>query len=132
MDINGRKRNEISPAVMVLILLFFLFPPIGIIGAIFFAAYKQGKKTPSPESRQFRTEIENLKRSGKTAKEQFLRRMKEEDVAERPYKSHPHTPVSYSYDACAQAKRLEQLKVLKNAGLLDEMEYQQRRQEILK
>lgn len=131
MDINNRKRNEISPAVMVLILLFFLFPPLAIIGAIFYAAYKQGKKNPSPEARQFRTEIENLKRSGKAAKEQFLRRMKEEDAAERPYQSHPHTPVSYSYDSCAKEKRLEQLKVLKDAGLLDEMEYSQRKQEIL-
>ncbi|MBO5918676.1 MAG: SHOCT domain-containing protein, partial [Oscillospiraceae bacterium] len=38
----------------------------------------------------------------------------------------------YSYDACAREKRLEQLKVLKDAGLLDAVEYQQRRQEILK
>ena len=68
MDINNRKQNEISPAVMVLILLFFLFPPLAIIGAIFYAAYKQGKKNPSPEKRSVRTEIENLKRSGKTAK----------------------------------------------------------------
>ncbi|MBE6973619.1 MAG: SHOCT domain-containing protein [Ruminococcaceae bacterium] len=131
MDINNRKRNEISPVVMVLILLFFLFPPLAIIGAVFLAAYKQGKKTPSPESRTIRTEIENLKRSGKTAKEQFLRRMKEEDAAEQPYKSHPHTPVSYSYDTCAREKRLEQLKVLYEAGLLDAVEYQQRKQEIL-
>lgn len=133
MDINNRKRNEISPVVMVLILLFFLFPPMAIIGAIFYATYKQGKKKPSPEARQFRTEIENLKSSGKAAKEQFLRRMKEEDAAEQPYhsKPHSHTPVSYSYDSCAREKRLEQLKVLKDAGLLDEMEYSQRKQEIL-
>ena len=131
MDNNGRKRNEVSPAVMALILLFFLFPPLAIVGAIFYAAYKQGKKNPAPESRTVRTEIENLKRSGKTAKEQFLRRMKEEGAAEQPYKSHPHTPISYSYDSCAREKRLEQLKVLKDAGLLDEVEYQQRRQEIL-
>lgn len=131
MDINNRKQNQIPPVGLVLILLFFLFPPLAIVGAIFYAAYKQGKKNPAPESRTLRTEIENLKRSGKTAKEQFLRRMKEEDAAERPYKSHPHTPASYSYDSCAQEKRLEQLKVLKNAGLLDEMEYQQRKQEIL-
>ena len=132
MDINSPKRNEFTPAALVLILLFFLFPPLAIVGAIGLAVYKQGKKNPSPEARQFRTEIENLKRTGKTAKEQFLRRMKEENAAEQTYKSHPHTPVSYSYDSCAQEKRLEQLKVLKSAGLLDEMEYQQRRQEILK
>ena len=132
MDTNSQKRNEFSPAVLVLILLFFLFPPLAIVGAIGLAVYKQGKKNSSPQARQFRTEIENLKRSGKAAKEQFLRRMKEEDVAERPYKSHSHTPTSYSYDACARERRLEQLKVLKSAGLLDEVEYQQRKQAILK
>ena len=132
MDINSPKRNEFSPAALVLILLFFLFPPLAIVGAIGLAVYKQGKKNPSPEARQLRNEIENLKRSGKTVKEQFLRRLKEENTAEQPYKGHPHTPVSYSYDSCAQEKRLEQLKVLKEAGLLDEVEYQQRRQEILK
>ena len=131
MDLNNRKQNELPPVALVLILLFLLFPPLAIIGGIAYAVYQQGKKTPSPEARQFRTEIENLKRTGKTAKEQFLRRMKEEDAAERPYKSHPHTPLSYSYDSCAREKRLEQLKVLKDAGLLDEVEYQQRKQAIL-
>ena len=131
MDINNRKRNELPPIALVLVLLFFIFPPLAIIGGIAYAVYQQGKKTPSPEARQFRTEIENLKRTGKTAKEQFLRRMKEEDAAERPYKSHPHTPLSYSYDSCAREKRLEQLKVLKDAGLLDEVEYNQRKQDIL-
>ena len=128
MDINSPKRNEFSPAALVLILLFFLFPPLAIVGAIGLAVYKQGKKNPSPESRPFRADAKTIRE----AKETFLRRLKEEDVAERPYKSHPHTPASYSYDSCAQEKRLEQLKVLKSAGLLDEMEYQQRRQEILK
>ena len=128
---SARKYNETSPAVMVLILLFFLFPPLAIIVGIFYAAYRQGKKTP-PSENKFRTEVDRLKRSGEKAKEQFLRRMKEEGAAERPYNSHPHTPASYSYDSCAQERRLEQLKVLKNAGLLDETEYQQRRQEILK
>jgi len=131
MDLNGRKRNEMSPAVLALILLFFLFPPLAIIGAIFYLAYKQGKKNPSPESRTIRSELEQLKRTGTSAKEQFLRRMKEEGAAEQPYKSHPHTPVSYSYDSCAKEKRLEQLKVLKNAGLLDDVEYSQRKQDIL-
>ena len=131
MAINDQKKNEFSPAALVLILLFFLFPPLAIIGAVGLAVYKQGRKNPSPEARQFRTEIENLKRSGKTAKEQLLRRMKEEGAAEQPYKSHPHNPQSYSYDSCAREKRLEQLKVLKEAGLLDDMEYSQRKQQIL-
>ena len=44
---------------------------------------------------------------------------------------HPHTPVNYSYDKCARDKRLEQIKTLKEAGLLDEAEYKKRRQDIL-
>lgn len=132
MDINSRKRNEFSPAALVLILLFFLFPPLAIVGAIGLAVYNQAKKSGQVNNKEMKAELENLKRSGMAAKEKFLRRLKEEDAAERPYKSHPHTPASYSYDTCAKEKRLEQLKVLKNAGLLDEMEYQQRRQAILK
>ena len=123
MERNDRNRNQFSPAVLVLILLFFLFPPLAIIVTIFYVAYKRGKNQNGVEKRNA---------AGRTAKEQFLRRMKGEDVAEVAYKSHGHTPVSYSYDACAQEKRLEQLKVLKSAGLLDELEYQQRRQDILK
>ena len=48
----------------------------------------------------------------------------------KPYK-HPHTPVNYSYDACAQEHRLKQLKSLKDAGILDEKEYQVRKARIL-
>ena len=131
MDINRNQRNEISPAVMALIFLFFIFPPFAIIGAVALMAYKQAKKNGQINDRELRSQMEQIKHSGMAAKEKFLRRMKEETVAERPYKSHPHTPVSYSYDSCAREKRLEQLKVLKNAGLLDEVEYQQRKQDIL-
>ena len=48
----------------------------------------------------------------------------------QPYK-HPHTPVNYSYDACATQKRLEQLETLKSAGLITKEEYNEKRQEIL-
>ena len=48
----------------------------------------------------------------------------------QPYK-HPHTPVNYSYDACATERRLEQIKSLKDAGILDEKEYQVRKARIL-
>ena len=44
---------------------------------------------------------------------------------------HSHTPMAYSYDACAVERRLEQIKTLKEAGLLTEEEYKQRRQKIL-
>ena len=118
MIVNDRKRNELSPAVMVLVLLFFLLPPLGIVGAVILAIVKQAKKTTSPENRTFRPEREKTRRSGKTEKEPT-------------YKHHSHTPISYSYDACAREKRLEQLKVLYEAGILDAVEYQQRRQEIL-
>lgn len=132
MAINDRNKNEFSPAALVLILLFFLFPPLAIVGAIGLVVYKQAKKNGQVNDRDLKSELEGLKRSGMAAGEKFLRRLKEEDVAERPHKSHPHTPVSYSYDTCAKEKRLEQLKVLKDAGLLDEWEYHQRRQAILK
>lgn len=133
MDMNRNQKNEISPAVMALIFLFFIFPPFAIIGVVALMAYKQAKKNGQIDDRELRSELEHIKRSGMAAKEKFLRRLKEEDAAERPYQSkpHPHTPVSYSYDSCARKKRLEQLKVLKDAGLLDEMEYHQRRQAIL-
>lgn len=131
MNTNGRKRNEVSPAVLALILLFFIFPPFALLGGVFLALYNQAKKNGQISNKEMKAEWETLKRSGMAAKEKFLRRMKEEDAAERPYKSHPHTPVSYSYDSCAKEKRLEQLKVLKDAGLLDAVEYQQRRQDIL-
>ena len=44
---------------------------------------------------------------------------------------HPHTPVNYSYDTCARERRLEQIKSLKDAGLLDEKEYQVRKARIM-
>ena len=132
MAINDRNKNEFSPAVLVLILLFFLFPPLAIVGVFALLAYKQAKKNGQVNEKDLKSEVEQLRRSGSAAKEKFLRMLKEEGAAEQPYKSHPHTPVSYSYDSCAKEKRLEQLKVLKSAGLLDEWEYQQRRQAILK
>lgn len=44
---------------------------------------------------------------------------------------HGHTPLEYSYDACATQKRLEQLETLKSAGLITKEEYNEKRQEIL-
>ena len=48
----------------------------------------------------------------------------------QPYR-HPHTPVNYSYDACAKDRRLEQLKSLKDAGIIDEKEYQERKVRVM-
>ena len=119
---NFRDEKKITSPWPVLVVLFIVFPPLGLLGIVALLAYKAAKKRGQANDGTFRA-----------AKERFLRRLKEEDAAERPYQSRPHghTPQAYSYDACAQTKRLEQLKVLKSAGLLDEVEYQQRRQEIL-
>ena len=133
MDANRNRKNEFSPAVLALILLFFIFPPLAIVGVFVLVAYKQAKKNGQVNDRDLKSEFDSLKRSGMAAGEKFLRHLKEESVAEQPYhsKPHGHTPVSYSYDSCAREKRMEQLKVLKSAGLLDEVEYNQRKQEIL-
>lgn len=119
---NRSDRKQPAPWA-ILVVLFILFPPLAIVGLIAYVAFALAKSKGKVNPESFRS-----------AKETFLRRIKEEDVAESPYQSkpHAHTPVSYSYDTCAREKRLEQLKVLKGAGLLDEVEYQQRRQAILK
>ena len=131
---NNMDNKKITSPWPVLVVLFILFPPLGLLGAFGWFAYQQAKKNGQVNDRQLKAELEGIKRSGMAAREKFLRRLKEEDVAEQPHSSQPHshTPTSYSYDACAREKRLEQLKVLKSAGLLDEWEYQQRRQAILK
>ncbi len=130
---NNMDEKKITSPWPVLVVLFILFPPLGILGGFVWFAYQQAKKNGQVNDRDLKSELEGIKRSGKAVTENFLRRLKEESVAEQPYRSKPHghTPVSYSYDACAREKRLEQLKVLKSAGMLDEVEYQQRRQAIL-
>lgn len=117
---NGTKKR-VDPMVVVLILTFLFLPPLAPIALIFFLIYKRSKQEAAAEDK---TEQDRFG-------EKFIRRMQEEAAKEKPHKPHGHTPMSYSYDSCAKEKRLEQLKVLKNAGLLDEMEYHQRRQDIL-
>lgn len=133
MNANRNRKNEVSPAALVLVLLFFIFPPLAIVGVFILVAYTQAKKNGQVSDRDLKSEMESLKRSGMAAGEKFLRRLKEQDAARQPDQSKPHghTPASYSYDSCAREKRLEQLKVLRDAGLLDAVEYQQRRQDIL-
>ena len=116
----NRTRKNVDPMVVVLILTFLFLPPLAPIALIFFLIYKRNKQEAPAEDKT----VEHFG-------EKFIRHMQEEAAKETPRKSHGHTPVSYSYDACAQEKRLEQLKVLKGAGLLDEVEYQQRKQAIL-
>ena len=108
---NKRNANSPSDKVgMILILLFFLFgllvliplfPPFGF----FWCAILAGS-------------MGSLRRKAKA----------KGNVSVRP---HGHNPVSYSYDACAVEKRLEQLEVLRGAGLLDDTEYRSRREQIL-
>ena len=115
-----RQKKAVDPIVLVLILIFLFLPPLAPIAVVGFLIYKRVGQTAG----QNQTNRDSV---GQT----ILRRMKAEEAKEAPYKPHAHTPVSYSYDSCAREKRLEQLKVLKDAGLLDEMEYSQRKQAIL-
>lgn len=118
-----QHRKKVDPFVFLLILTFLFLPPLAPIALILFLIYKRGKQTAEVKDK---TEQDSFG-------EKLIRRMKEEEVREQPYKSKPHghTPRAYSYDSCAREKRLEQLKVLKDAGLLDDVEYHQRKQEIL-
>ena len=118
-----RKKKAVDPAVVALILTFLLLPPLAPIAIIFFLIYKRSKQEAPGQDK---TEQDSFG-------EKLIRRMKEEEIQEQPYKSKPHghTPEAYSYDSCVREKRLEQLKVLKDAGLLDDAEYHQRRQAIL-
>lgn len=116
----NQTKKKVDPMVVVLILTFVLLPPLAPIALIFFLIYKRSKQEAPVEDKT----VEHFG-------EKFIRHMQEEAAKEKPHQSHSHTPVSYSYDSCAREKRLEQLKVLKSAGLLDEVEYQRRRQEIL-
>lgn len=117
------KKKAVDPAVVLLILTFLLLPPLAPIAIIFFLIYKRSKQKAPAEDK---TEQDSFG-------EKLIRHLKAEEVQEQTYKSKPHShnPVAYSYDACAREKRLEQLKVLKDAGLLDDVEYHQRRQAIL-
>ena len=109
--------------VVVLILTFLFLPPLAPIALIIFLIYKRSKQDAPVEDK-------TVDHFG----EKFIRHMQEEadKGTTGQKKTHGHTPISYSYDSCAAEKRLEQLKVLKSAGLLDEVEYQQRREAILK
>ncbi len=117
------RKKAVDPAVVLLILTFLFLPPLAPIALIFFLIYKRSKQEAPVKDK---TEQDSFG-------EKLIRRMKEEEIQEQPYKSKPHghTPRGYSYDSCAREKRLEQLKVLKDAGLLDEVEYHQRKQDIL-
>ena len=151
---RGDGQNPANLAVMVVFLavgVFFLlplFPPFGLIwcAAIGKALFKelkiQGVLKKDVEGK-YNVDWNKAKASGQKAArdfkgysqetaQRFKTRVSESDRMDekQPYK-HPHTPVNYSYDSCAQEHRLKQLKSLKDAGILDEKEYQVRKARIL-
>ena len=151
---RGDGQNPANLAVMVVFLavgVFFLlplFPPFGLIwcAAIGKALFKelkiQGVLKKDVEGK-YNVDWNKAKASGQKAArdfkgysqetaQRFKTRVSESDRMDekQPYK-HPHTPVNYSYDACAVERRLEQIKSLKDAGILDEKEYQERKRRIM-
>ena len=151
---RGDGQNPANVAVLGIFLafgLFFLlplFPPAGLvwcvsIGAALFRELKiqgiiktdvEGKlnvdwnKAKSAGQRS----VEEVRAYSKDTAQRYKQHVSESDRMEeyQPYE-HPHTPVNYSYDTCATERRLEQIKSLKDAGILDEKEYQQRKARIL-
>ena len=109
-----------SPFAILVVILFFVAPPLGFVAAIALAVYGQSKKTATARSEQPQAQVKPL----------FTKRTHTPETG-RPHVIHVHTPQAYSYDGCAREKRLEQLETLKKAGLLEPVEYQQRRQAIL-
>lgn len=76
--------------------------------------------------------FDQVRAYSKDAAAKYKQHVSESDrMDEKLPRKHSHTPMNYSYDSCAREKRLEQLKNLKEAGILDETEYKRRRQDIL-
>ena len=144
---RGDGQNPANIVVLVVFLflgVFFfmpLFPPFGLIwcavtGKALFKELKiQGVIKKDVEGKySFDTAKAKTvgQRDFEKAREQYKARVSESARMEekQPYR-HPHNPVNYSYDSCATQRRLEQIKSLKEAGILDEKEYQQRKTKIL-
>ena len=151
-EANGKNPGSLAVLVgfFVFGLVFFLplFPPFGliwcaIVGKALVKELKmqgilkknvEGKytidkaKAKSAGQRSF----DEVRTYSSDAAKKYKTRVSESDRMEerQPYQ-HPHNPVGYSYDACAMERRLEQIKALKEAGILDEKEYQQRKARIL-
>ena len=144
---NANGKNPGSLAALVgffafgLLIFMPLFPPFGliwcaIVGKALFKELKmQGilKKDVEGKYTFDKAKAKSVgQRDFEKAREQYKARLSESDrMEERQSYEHPHNPVGYSYDACAMERRLEQIKSLKNAGILDEKEYQQRKARIL-
>ena len=124
-----------------LLFLLPLFPPFGliwcaIIGKSLFKELKMQGVVKKDVEGKYTFDKAKAKTVGQRdfekAREQYKTRVSESDRMDekQPYK-HPHTPVNYSYDTCATERRLEQIKALKDAGILDEKEYQERKRRIM-
>ena len=124
-----------------LLFLLPLFPPFGliwcaVIGKSLFKELKMQGVVKKDVEGKYTFDKAKAKTVGQRdfekAREQYKTRVSESDRMDekQPYK-HPHTPVNYSYDACATERRLEQIKSLKDAGILDEKEYQERKRRIM-
>ena len=145
------KANIVVLGIFMAVGLFFLlplFPPFGLVWcfvigkSLFNEVEMQGvvkknvegkytldkNKAKSVSQRSF----DEVRAYSTDAAKKYKTRVSESDRMDekQPYK-HPHTPVNYSYDACAMERRLEQIKSLKDAGILDEKEYQERKRRIM-
>lgn len=124
--------------LVIELLLLITIPPAAVIIAIvlakFVMPYLKQAGVFRTQEKKATAKVEkkvNWKESGQKAAKKYVSRVTEAGVKEKEFKSHPHTPIAYSYDSCAKEKRLEQIRTLKNAGLLTEAEYKQRRSDIL-
>jgi len=155
-DFEPRGNGE-NPANFVILMVFFvigvfvlipLFLPFGlvwciIIGkALFKELKKQGVVKTDAEGKldvdwnkakaSSQRSFEQVQAYSKEAAAKYKQRVIESDrMEEKLPRKHDHTPINYSYDQCATDRRLEQLKTLKDAGIVDEAEYKRRRQELL-
>ena len=117
-----------------LFVLLPIFPPVGIawcalVGKCVYDGVKQAMKNSNVDHKaEWRTAVN----SSREAVRRYASRVKEEDaMEERRPQPHSHTLVNYCYDQCAAERRLDQLKALKQAGIIDETEYRTRREGIL-
>lgn len=151
------RGNGQNPANLVILIVFFvigvfvlipLFLPFGLVWCIVIGKAllkelkNQGVVKTNVEGKldvdwnrakaSGQRSLDQMRAYSKDAAVKYKQHVSESDrMDEKLPRDHPHTPVNYSYDACAREKRLEQLKNLKDAGILDEAEYKRRRQDIL-
>ena len=149
---TGDPQKDLTRLGIYLAVGFFVLlpvaPPVGlvwciVVGKALFDNLKKQEIVKKNVEGKMGVDWNRAKVTGKKAADDF--RTYSRDSAQR-YKDrvsergimeekqsyrHPHTPVNYSYDACARERRLEQIKSLKDAGILDEAEYQVRKARIL-